>query len=195
MDVDPVLHIHTQASFCVSIHTEGQNTDKQIHWNCFTGIPVHDVQFVSGPVHLNPVTGLSGNVHGGTLPLCELLEVEAELGIHEGLFAQLAALLAVLHPEQLECHTAASQFLGYLLKVRHPAQGNLLLLLWEQQPFQICIRIHIQRPSEIGCAGPQQDSSNGISGTPTALCNAPLTDPLTVKPEDLMIFGHTTTSL
>ena len=38
VDVDPVLHIHTQASFCVSIHTEGQNTDKQIHWNCFTGI-------------------------------------------------------------------------------------------------------------------------------------------------------------
>ena len=48
-------------------------------------ISVNDVQLVSGPVHLNPVAGLSGDVHGGTLLLGKLLEVKAELGIHERL--------------------------------------------------------------------------------------------------------------
>jgi hypothetical protein len=131
VDMDPVLHIHPQATFRIGVHTEGQNANKQVDGNCFSGVPVHDVQFISGPVHLNPVTGLSGDVHGGTLLLGKLLEMEAELGIHEGLFAQLTALLAVLHPEELEGHAVTGQLFGYLLEVRHPAKRCMFLLLWK----------------------------------------------------------------
>ena len=129
VDMDPVLHIHSQVSLCVSIHAERKNSNTQIHRKRFFGIPVYEVQFVSGPVHLKSATGPSGDVHGCTLFLCVLLEVIAELRVHEWLFAQLAALLTVLHLEQLGRHSAPDQLFGYLLKVRHPAQGYLLLFL------------------------------------------------------------------
>ena len=195
MDMDPVRHIHPQTAFCVGIHAEGQNANKQVDGNCFSGVPVNDVQLVSSPVHLDPVTGLSGDMHSCTLFFCKLLEVIAELRVHEGLFAQLTALLAVLHPEQLERYTAPGQLFGYFLKVWHSVQGYLFLLLWKQQPLQVCVRLDIQQPGEIGCTGPLQNGCNGISGTPTALCDAPLTDPLAMKPEDLTILGHMMTSL
>ena len=195
VDMDPVLHIHPQAALGISIHTERQNTDEQVNRNGFTGISVNNVQLVSGPVHFNSVTGLSGDVHGCTLFFCVLLEVIAELGVHEWLFSQLAALLAVLHPEQLEGHATAGQLFGYLLEVRHPAKRCLFLLLRKQKPLQVCVRLYIQRPGKIGCAGPLQDGCNGISGALAALCDAPLTDPLAVELEDLTILGHITTSL
>lgn len=71
----------------------------------------------------------------------------------------------------------------------------MFLFLWKQQALQVCVRLHIQRPFEIGCAGSLKDGSDGISGTLAALCNAPLADPLAVKPEDLTILGHMMTSL
>ena len=91
-------------------------------------------------------------------------------------------------------HAAAGQLFGYLLKVRHPAQRYMLLLLRKQQPLQVRICFHIQRPGEIGCTGPLQDSCNGISGAAAALCDAPLADPLAVEPQDLTILGHMMTS-
>ena len=96
-----------QESDVVSIHTERQHTDEKVDGNCFAGISVNDVQLVSGPVHFDSVTGLSGDVHGSAFLLGILLEVEAELRIHEGLFAKLTALTAVLHPVELEGHAAA----------------------------------------------------------------------------------------
>ena len=163
MGMNPVFRIHPQTAFCIGIHTERQHTDEKADRNCFAGISVNDVQLVSCPVYLNSVTRLSGDVHGSAFLLGKLLEVEAELRIHEGLFTQLTALLAVLHPEKLEDDATPGQFFGYLLKVRHPAQRYMLLLLRKQQPLQVRICFHIQRPDEIGCTSSLKNRRNGAS--------------------------------
>ena len=77
--------------------------------------------------------------------------------------AQLTALLAVLHPEELEGDATPGQFFGYLLKIRHPAQRYMFLLLRNQQPLQVRICFHIQWPGEIGCTGPLKNRRNGVS--------------------------------
>lgn len=132
MNLDPVLYIQPQATFRVGMHAERQNSHKKVDRNSFIGIPANDIQLVSGLVNLDSFTGLSGNVHGSALLLGKLLKMEEELRVHEGLFTQLTALLAVLHPDEFEGHTVAGQFFGYLFEVRYPAKSNLLLLLWEQ---------------------------------------------------------------
>ena len=99
MGMDPVFHVHFQTIFCVGIHAERQHTDEQICCAGFSGVSIHDVEFFSGSVYLDTISGFSGDVHRCTIFLGVLLEVKAELRVHEWLPVGLSAFLAVLHPE------------------------------------------------------------------------------------------------
>ena len=66
---------------------------------------------ITGPVDLNLLTGFAADVHRCTAFLLILLDVIAELRIHEWFLAGLATFLQIFRPEELLVYTVAEQFL------------------------------------------------------------------------------------
>jgi len=159
------------------------------------GIGVNDVRRISGPVHLNLISRLPGDVHGSPPALLVLLDVIAELGVHQGLTAALAAGLQILRPQQLFVDAVPLELPADIIEVRHLPGGADLRGLGEQRLLQNGIRHGvIQRPRNPVLTGCFQDLINGLLGSTAAGCDVHLTEIHTVQSQNLSILGHIQTS-
>ena len=84
------------------------------------GIRVNDMCRISGPVNLNLLSGLAVDVHSGAALLLVLLDIIAELGIHERLITSEATFLKVFCPKELLVYSVAEKFLADVGIIRHP---------------------------------------------------------------------------
>lgn len=138
MGSDPGVLLRVQKSFRISITRVRKNSDKQIRVQLLSGVGIHEMCRLTGPVHLRGLAGLMFQTHGSFGFLDEVGVVLVELC---GLIQQLtvcAALLAVFHPRQTQCYTALLHFLMDVLVVRH------LVLLSHgsgsiQPPVHLCL--------------------------------------------------------
>ena len=98
MGRDPGFLLHIQKRFDVCILAVGHDTDKDIGFQDLACIRVDDRGRVTCLVNLNLLAGFPADMHGCTVFLLILLDVVAELGIHERLFTICTAVLHVLSP-------------------------------------------------------------------------------------------------
>ena len=119
MSRDPGALLLIDKGFDIRIHAVGHHAYEQPCGDHFTGIRIRDVGRVTGPVDLDLFAGFSGDMHRCMSFLLILLDVIAELGIHEGFFAGHSAFLQVFRPQELFVDSVAEQFLVDVIEVRH----------------------------------------------------------------------------
>ena len=81
---------------------------------------------ITRPVHFDLLTGFSADVHACMPFLLVLLDVVAELGVHERFLPGHAALFQIFRPKQFLIDAVPQQFLLNVVEVRHPAVCKLL---------------------------------------------------------------------
>ena len=130
---DPRTLLLIDESLDIRILTVCHDAHKEEGRNDLAGIRIDDLCRISCPVNFDLFAGLPIDVHGCAAFLLILLDVIAELGIHEWLFAGLAAFLQVLRPEELFVDTVAEQLLPDVVEVRHAFLRRYLLWCgWEK---------------------------------------------------------------
>ena len=122
MDVssDPCPLLFIDEGFDKGILAISHNTDKNPGSGDLTSIRINDFCRISGPIYLDLQPRFSRDVHGGAALLLILLDVIAELGIHEGIVAILTAFLRVFRSEKLPVDDIPEQFLPDVIIIRHP---------------------------------------------------------------------------
>ena len=73
--------------------------NEYISFGNLSGIRIDDLCRISRPVHFDLLPGLAGDMHGGATLLLMLLNVIAELRVHQGIIAVTSAVLEILCPE------------------------------------------------------------------------------------------------
>ena len=101
MGIDPGLLFFISECFDISILAICHDSDEDIHLCNLAGIRINKFGGIASPVHFHLLPGFPVDVHGGTAFIFILLNVVAELGIHQGFFASLAAVLHVFRPQEL----------------------------------------------------------------------------------------------
>ena len=100
MTIATICMFHIQEGFYICVLAISHNAYKYVCLNDFTGIRINDGCRITCPVYFNLFTGFTIDVHGSTVFLLILLDVIAELGIHERFIAIGAAFLHVFGPKE-----------------------------------------------------------------------------------------------
>ena len=87
--------------FNVRILAVRKHADKDECWCEFASIRINDCCRTSSPVNLYLLSGLAAYMHGSAAFLLILLDVVAELRVHEMIFTGKATFLQILSPKQL----------------------------------------------------------------------------------------------
>jgi len=87
--------------------------------NDLTSVRICDGCRIPRPVNFYLFSRFPADMHGCIPFLLILLDVVAELGIHERFFAGLAAFYQVFCPEEFFVDSVTEQFLLDVIKVRH----------------------------------------------------------------------------
>ena len=98
MGFNPVIGTFIHKRFHKSILAVSKHTNKKPCFGDFTGIRVNDVSRITCPVHFDLFAGISGDMHSGSAFFFILLDVIAELGIHQRFLTAHAAFFTVFHP-------------------------------------------------------------------------------------------------
>ena len=97
---NPIVCLFIHVCLYKCILAVGQNSYKNPCFCDLAGIRINDVGRISRPVNFGLFTGFSLDMHGCSALFLILLDVIAELGIHERFFSVHAAFLTVFHPEE-----------------------------------------------------------------------------------------------
>ena len=89
MSCDPGTLFLIDKGFNVRVLAVRHNAYKEKCRDDLTGIRIGDLSRISGPIDLDLLTGLSVDMHRSTAFLFVLLDVIAELGVHQGLTSAL----------------------------------------------------------------------------------------------------------
>ena len=119
MGSNPCALFLIDESFDVRILAVRHDTHKEECRNDLTGIRIRNPGRIASPVDFNLFTGFPVDVHGCAAFLLILLDVAAELGIHERFIAGLAAFLQIFRPEEFFVDTISEQSLLDVVKIRH----------------------------------------------------------------------------
>ena len=119
MSFNPVACFLIHVCFYKSILAVSQYPYKDPCLCDLSGVRIKDVGGITCPVNFNLFTRLSRDMHGSPAFLFILLDVVAELGIHERLFVAHTALLTVFYPEKLFVDSISQKFFANVVKVRH----------------------------------------------------------------------------
>ena len=129
--------------------------------------------------------GFTIDMHGSTSFLLILLDVIAELGIHERFLTVSTAVLHVFCPQKLFADFIAEQLLVNVSGVKHPFIG--CDLIWKNSSSST---------ASISFSSSSQEISNSLARFKTRLTvflavgNVLLIESQTTKLEDLSILGH-----
>lgn len=131
-------------------------------------------------------------VHGGFVDIVRTILIE--LGGFIGQITALAALLAVFHPQQTQGDAALLHLTMYPFVVRH-----LVLLAQCSGGIQLpnslfCAAVLNLVPGKLLFCGPPKGYYDCAARTAAAFRNAGFVDPQAVKPEDLFVVDHGTSS-
>ena len=165
MDVcrDPGILLFIGKSFHIRVLAVAHDPNEQECLCHLTGIRIYDIGRVSCPVYLDLLSGFSGDMHRCTAPLLVLLDVIAELGVHEGLSACHAAFLQIFGPEQLLVDTVSHQLLADILEIRHPLLGTDFGFSRKQNLLECLVRHGlVQGPLDLFLSGSLQDPVHGL---------------------------------
>lgn len=99
MCFDPGTFLLIDECFDEGILAVGHNADKDPGICDLAGIKISDLSRIARPVNLDLFAGLPGKVHCGIPLLLILLDVIAELGIHERVITGGPAVLKVFRPQ------------------------------------------------------------------------------------------------
>ena len=129
---DPRFLLFIYESLGISILAVGASSYKDPCISNLTVVRIDDVSRISGPVDFHLLSRFSWDMHGGTAFLLILLDVIAELRVHERLLIIHTAHLAVLCPKKLFGYTVAKQFLTNVRKVWHRTVSSVAgFILWK----------------------------------------------------------------
>ena len=103
----------------IRILTVCHNPDEDMGFCDLAGIGIDQFSLIPGPVNLHLFCRLTVDVHGGAVLVFVLLDVIAELRIHERIFAGLPAFLHVFCPQELLGHTVSQELLANVIIIRH----------------------------------------------------------------------------
>ena len=120
MGGDPCPLLFIDKGFDEGILAISHDTDKNPGSGDLTSIRIDDFRRVSSPIYLDLLPRFSRDMHGGAALLLILLDVIAELGIHEGIVAILTTFLEVFCPEKLPVDAIPEQFFPDVIIIRHP---------------------------------------------------------------------------
>ena len=101
MGIDPRLLFFISECLDISILAVCHDSDEDIHLCNLAGIRINKFGGIASPVHFHLLPGFPVDVHGCAAFVFVLLDVIAELGIHQRFFAGLAAVLHVFCPQEL----------------------------------------------------------------------------------------------
>ena len=127
MGIDPWFLLHIQKCFYICILTVCHHTNKYISFDDFSGIRINDCCRITCPVNFHLFTGLAVDMHGSTSFLLILLNVIAELGIHEWFITISTAVFHVFCPQELFSNSVTEQLFTDVIIVWHPFSGCSLL--------------------------------------------------------------------
>lgn len=116
---NPCTLLLIDESFNVRVLAVRHDAHEEKSRDNLTGIRIGDLSRISSPIDLDLLTGLSVDMHRSTAFLLVLLDVIAELGIHERIIAGLTAFLQIFRPEKLLIHSISKQLLLDVAEVRH----------------------------------------------------------------------------
>ena len=139
MGGNPCLLLFIDERFDKSILAVGHDTDKDPRFGNLTGIRINDLCRIASPVNLDLLACFSRDVHSSAPLLLVLLNVIAELGIHQSLITILTAFFKVFRPEELLVDTIFEQFLTDVVEVRHPLSGFRRQIFWKHPLLQLGI--------------------------------------------------------
>lgn len=139
MGGDPCTLLLNDESFNVWILTIRHNSHEEERRDDLAGLRICDLSRISCPVNLDLFAGFPVDVHGGTTFLFVLLDVIAELRIHQRFVAGLTVLLKVFRPEKLFVDSIAEKLLLDVIEVRHPFIGACFGLLGKHKLFESSI--------------------------------------------------------
>jgi len=177
MGADPGVLLFIDEAFHIRVLAVTHDSNEQKHLCHFTGVRVNNVGWISCPVHLDLLSGFSGDVHRSTAPLLVLLDIIAELRVHKGLISRQTAFLQILGPEQLLVDTVSHQLFVDIIEVWHPLGWAYFWSLGEQSLFQDRVRQGVVKgPGDIMLLCRFQDLVYGLFGDPAARCDARLTE-------------------
>lgn len=127
---NPRSCFHIQKSFHVGILVVGHNANKNIGFYDFTGIRINDCSRITCLIYFHLFTRFTIDMHGNTMFLLILLDVIAELGIHEWLFTVSTAVFHVLRPQELwESHTGY-WIRDYWIHIDHDDNSSSIMAIY-----------------------------------------------------------------
>ena len=163
---------------------------KEIGGQALAGVRVRNPSGLTGPVHLEVLTGLVLQVHGRFRFVNIVGVVLVELRGLVGELTVLAAPFAILHPQQAERDAALLHFLVDPLVVRHtvplPHRCGRVQLTGHFLRAKVLHRI----PREAVFFSLVQCRDDGAPGAATALGDARFVETQTMKSDDLFVVGH-----
>ena len=145
--IDPWLLLHIHTCFHICILAVSHHTNKYVGFDDFSCIRIDDRCRIPCPVYFNLFAGFAVDMHGSASFLLILLDVIAELGIHERFLTIRTAVLHVFCPQKLFTDSIAEQLLMDVIVVRHTLVRWYPVLLREHEPLKFCVgHCFIKRP-------------------------------------------------
>ena len=189
---DPVPRLLVGERLHVGVLAVRQSRDEQVGVHGFTRVRVDDVRRVPGPVHLHGFRGAAGDAHCRPAFLFLLLDVVAELRVHERLAVAEPAALAVFGPKQFLRHAVPEQLLADVLEVYRVAR--LCRFPVGEERLLDCRVVHAfgMRPVDPGRVRRLHDTFHRVAGYARRPCDVPLAEAEMLQPEDFAVFGHVT---
>ena len=131
-------------------------------------------------------------MHGRPAFLFLLLDVVAELRVHERLAVAEPAALAVFGPQQFLRHAVPKQLLADVLEVYRVAR--LCRFPVGEERLLDCRVLHAlgMRPVDPGRVRRLHDTFHRVAGYARRPCDVPLAEAEVLQPEDFAVFGHVT---
>ena len=190
MSCDPCFLLHVEERFRIGVAAVRKHCYKEIGGQALAGVRVRNPSGLTGPVHLEVLTGLVLQVHGRFRFVNIVGVVLVELRGLVGELTVLAAPFTILHPQQAERDAALLHFLVDPLVVRHtvplPHRCGRVQLTGHFLRAKVLHRI----PREAVFFSLVQCRDDGAPGAATALGDARFVETQTMKSDDLFVVGH-----
>ena len=187
----PVLCLHFFAGFRVGVAAARQHGDKQVRAALLSGCRVIHRKSISRPVHLDGVSWLVLDTHGGLRHPRPSPVLVPKLCAHVRRFPGLMALPAVFLPQKRHGHTRLRQLPVDVRVVRLHIPAPALILAGKQDILQLCVGdVVIQGPAQAKFIRCFIHLLRLLSGCHFAPLHFTLAASLAAQHEDLSVVRH-----